>query len=150
VSLRELYSPVVLAHYKEPHNFGELKDADIDSKGTHKSCGDDVEIFLRLDGETVREVRFVGRGCAVSQSSASMMTDRLRGKTLAEVLEMVREFKKMLSGEKEFPGTEDFKELATFRSVRRFPVRTMCASLAWVTMENGVREYNARKNGTDV
>jgi nitrogen fixation NifU-like protein len=149
VSLHELYSPVVLAHYRKPHNFGELEHADIDSKGTHKSCGDDVEVFMKLDGEVVQEVKFVGRGCALSQSSASMMTDRLRGKTLSEALELVREFNKMLNGEKEFPDSEDFRELAAFKGVHKYPVRSMCATLAWVTMENGVIEYKAQKNGAD-
>jgi nitrogen fixation NifU-like protein len=150
VSLHELYSPMVLAHYRDPHNFGELEDADIDSKRTHKSCGDDVEIFMKLDGEVVKEVTFVGRGCALSQSSASIMTDRLRGKTLSEALQLVREFSQMLNGEKEFPDTEECRDLAAFRGVRKFPVRAMCASLAWVTMENGVMEYKASRNGTDV
>jgi nitrogen fixation NifU-like protein len=148
VSLHELYSPLILAHYKQPHNFGELKDADIDSKGTHKSCGDDVEIFLKLDEDIVSEVKFVGRGCAISQSSASMMTEMMIGKSLDEALRLVREFNMMLAGEKEFPETEEFKELAAFKGIRKFPVRTMCASLAWVTMENGVMDYRARKNGT--
>ncbi|MGA9365455.1 MAG: SUF system NifU family Fe-S cluster assembly protein [Bacteroidota bacterium] len=149
MSLRELYSPVVLAHYKNPHNFGEIEDAVIDSKGTHKSCGDDVEIFIRLDGEVVKEIKFVGRGCALSQSSASIMTDLLRRKTLSEALELVRDFNKMLTGEEEFPDTEEFRELAAFKGVRKFPVRSMCASLAWITMENGVVEYRARRNGLD-
>jgi nitrogen fixation NifU-like protein len=149
VSLHELYSPVVLAHYKNPHNFGEIEDAEIDSKGTHKSCGDDVEIFIRLDGEVVKEIKFVGRGCALSQSSASIMTDQICGKTLSEALERVREFNKMLDGEKEFPDAGEFRELAAFKGVRKFPVRAMCASLAWVTMENGVKKYRAQKNGVD-
>jgi nitrogen fixation NifU-like protein len=148
VSLHELYSPVVLAHYKQPHNFGELKDADIDSKGTHKSCGDDVEIFLRLDGDTVTEVKFVGRGCAISQSSASMMTEMMRGKSLEDALELIRDFNMMLAGEKEFPDNEEFRELSAFKGIGKFPVRSMCASLAWVTMESGVMDYKARKNGT--
>jgi len=138
-----------LAHYKKPHNFGEIKDAEIVSKGTHKSCGDDVEIFIKLDGEVVKEIKFVGRGCALSQSSASIMTDQLCGKTLSEALEMVRDFNRMLNGEKEFPDTEEFRELAAFKGVRKFPVRAMCASLAWITMENGVVEYRARRNGLD-
>lgn len=149
MSLHELYSPIVLAHFRNPHNFGELEGADIDSKGNHKSCGDDVEIFMKLDGEVVKEVKFIGRGCALSQSSASIMTDKLCGKTLSEALELVKEFNKMLNGEKEFPDSEDFRELAAFKGVRKFPVRAMCASLAWVTMENGVMEYKARKNGVD-
>ena len=148
MSLHELYSPAVLAHCKQPHNFGELRDADIDSKGTHKSCGDDVEIFLRLDGDIVSEVKFVGRGCAISQSSASMMTEMMMGKSLDEALKLIREFNMMLAGEKEFPEAEEFKELAAFKGIRKFPVRAMCASLAWVTMENGVMDYRARKNGT--
>jgi nitrogen fixation NifU-like protein len=149
VSLHELYSPIVLAHYKNPHNFGELEEADIDSKGTHKSCGDDVEIFVKLDGEVVKEAKFVGRGCALSQSSASIMTERLCGKTLTEALELVGEFNKMLNGEKEFPDTDEFRELAAFKGVRKFPVRAMCANLAWVTMENGIKKYRAQKNGVD-
>jgi len=149
VSLHELYSPTILAHYRNPHNVGELECADIDSRGNHKSCGDDVEIFMKLDGEVVKEVKFVGRGCALSQASASIMTDQLRGKTLSEALELVREFNKMLNGEKEFTDSEDLRELAAFKGVRKFPMRAMCASLAWVTMENGVRDYKARKNGVD-
>jgi nitrogen fixation NifU-like protein len=149
VSLHELYSPVVLAHYKNPHNYGKIEDAEIDSKGTHKSCGDDVEIFIKLDGEVVKEVKFVGRGCALSQSSASIMTDRLCGKTLNEALGLVRDFRKMLDGEKEFPDNEEFRELAAFKGVRKFPIRSMCASLAWITMENGVEEYRVHRNGVD-
>ena len=148
MSLHELYPPIVLEHNKDPHNVGEIEGADITSKGTHKSCGDDVQIYLKLEGEIVREVRFVGRGCAISQSSASMMTDRMRGKTLNEALEFVNEFKRMIAGEKEFPDTEEFKELSALKGVRKFPVRAMCASLAWITMESGVLDYKARKNGS--
>jgi nitrogen fixation NifU-like protein len=149
VSLHELYSPVVLAHYKKPHNVGEIEDAEIDSKGAHKSCGDDVEIFIKLDGEVVKEIRFVGRGCALSQSSASIMTGQLCGKTLNEALKLAADFNKMLNDEKEFPDSEEFRELAAFKGVRKFPQRAMCASLAWITMENGVAEYRARMNGLD-
>ena len=150
MSLRELYTGAILRHNRTPHNFGEIADADITAKGYNKACGDDMRIFVRLEDEVVKEVTFLGRGCAVSQSSASMMTDRMKGKSLSDALEFVEEFKKMIHGEKEFSDTEDFKELSSLRGVLQYPVRAKCASLAWDTLELGVAEYRGRKNGQEL
>ncbi len=148
MSLYELYSGIILEHYKKPHNVGEIEGADISSKGYNESCGDDIRVFLKLEGEIVKKVAFVGKGCAISQSSASMMTDRMEGMTLSEALDFIEEFSKMITGEKEFPDTEDFEELAGLKGVIKFPIRVKCASLAWNTLKNGIMNYKARKNGS--
>ena len=148
MSLLELYTEVILQHNKNPHNVGEIFDADIDVKGYNKSCGDDIRMYVSLEGEVVREIKFVGRGCAISQSSASMMTDRMKGKTLADAMKFLEEFKQVIHAEKEFPDTEDFRELTALKGVWKFPNRAKCASLAWDTLEHGVMDYKANRNGS--
>ena len=145
--LSSLYSEVVLGHYKEPHNFGELEGADIKAKGFNRSCGDDVQIFVKLNEGVIKDVRFVGRGCAISQSSASVMTDRMVGKLLEEAKEFVEEFRKLITGEKEFPDSAEFEELVSFKGVKKYPIRVRCASLAWDTLKEGIASYEAQRNG---
>jgi len=144
--LSDLYSEIILEHYKQPHNFGELKGAEIEAKGYNRSCGDDLRIFAKLNDGVIEDVRFMGKGCAISQSSASMMTDGMIGKSLEEVKQFVEEFRKMVRGEKDFPESEGFEELATLKGVKKYPTRVKCASLAWDTLKQGVSNFEARKN----
>lgn len=146
-SLSSLYSEVVLGHYKKPHNFGELEGADIKAKGFNRSCGDDLHIFVKLNEGVIEDVRFVGKGCAISQSSASMMTDRMVGKSLNEAKEFVEEFRKIITGDKAFPESAEFEELVTFKGVKKYPTRARCASLAWDTLKEGIANYEAQRNG---
>jgi len=158
VSLHDLYTEIILEHYKEPHNVGEIDDADISSAGYNPSCGDDIRLFVKLkDGGAkgatmIDDIRFVGKGCAISQASASMMTDRMKGKTLQEAMELVEEFKKMITGEMVAMApspleNEEFEELSALKGVIKFPIRVKCATLAWNTLKGGLIEYEAKKNG---
>ncbi len=146
--LSELYSKTILEHHKRPHNFGELKGADIEAKGFNRSCGDDLRIFVKLNGDVIVDVRFVGDGCAISLSSASMMTDRLVGKSIEQAKEFVKEFREMVTGQREFPDSEDFKELSTLKGVKRSSTRIKCATLAWDTLEEGITDFEVRKDGS--
>ncbi len=133
--LRELYQEVILDHNRRPHNFRELPDATRQAEGYNPLCGDRLTVYLRLDGEVVREATFIGSGCAISKASASLMTDSVKGKTVAETQALFDAFHRMLtsSGADEPPA--DLGKLTVFAGVREFPARVKCASLAWHTLK---------------
>jgi len=132
----ELYQEVILDHNKRPRNFGELPEADCHAHGNNPLCGDQLTVYLKLDGNTVTEVRFKGAGCAISTASASIMTETLKGKTTDEIEKLFRKFRAMVTG-KTAPSAEataDLGKLAVFEGVSGYPVRVKCATLAWHTM----------------
>jgi nitrogen fixation NifU-like protein len=134
--LRELYLEVILDHNRQPHNFHEMADADTHAYGKNPLCGDQLTVFVKLEGDRVADVSFIGSGCAISKASASMMTDSVKGKTLAEAEETFRAFHEMVTGAPDtFPDTELLGKLAVFQGVREFPARVKCASLAWHTLQ---------------
>ena len=133
--LRELYQEVILDHNRRPHNFRELADANRKAEGYNPLCGDRLTVYLRLDGDVVREATFVGSGCAISKASASLMTDSVKGKTVAETNALFDAFHRMVtSGGAEQPPAAIGK-LAVLAGVRAYPARVKCASLAWHTMK---------------
>lgn len=145
MSVNNLYSEIILEHYKEPHNVGELDCPEVHAKGFNESCGDDIRVFAKVKDGIVEEVKFVGRGCAISQSSASMMTDMMNGKTIEEVKQFVKQFTKSITGEEEFPPSDDWFELSALKGVVKFPIRVKCASLAWHTLLQGIKEFEKNK-----
>jgi nitrogen fixation NifU-like protein len=145
LSVNNLYSEIILEHYKEPHNVGELDCPEVHAKGFNESCGDDIRVFAKVKDGIVEEVKFVGKGCAISQSSASMMTDMMNGKTLDEVKRFVQQFTKSITGEEEFPLSDDWFELSALKGVVKFPIRVKCASLAWHTLLQGFKDYEKKE-----
>ena len=133
--MRELYTQVIMDHYKHPRNRGALQNADLEEHLLNPLCGDEVTVYATFDGDRVTGVSFDGRGCSISQASASMMTERLAGKTREEARAEVARFKAMMVGEEEFPETED---LAALRGVIQYPSRIKCATLAWIAFERGL------------
>ena len=133
--LRELYREVLLDHYRRPRNFGPLPSADREAAGYNPLCGDQVKVYLELDGERLREVGFEGSGCAISTASASLMTEAVRGKTVAEVEDLFRGFHELVTREAGNGGRDEgLGKLAVFAGVREFPVRVKCATLPWHTL----------------
>jgi len=132
--LEELYREVILDHYKSPRNKGPLAGADASVHLHNPLCGDEITLALAVEGDTIREARFTGQGCSISQASASMMTEALRGKTLAEAREMLQRFTRMVRGELA-PEEADLGELEALAGVSRFPVRVKCALLAWEALD---------------
>jgi nitrogen fixation NifU-like protein len=126
--MRELYTQVIMDHYQHPRNRGELKDADLKGHLFNPLCGDEVTVYATFDGDRVADVKFEGRGCSISQASASMMTERLMSKSREEAEKEIQSFKAMMVGEEEFPETED---LAALKGVIQYPSRVKCAILAW-------------------
>ncbi|MBI4880863.1 MAG: SUF system NifU family Fe-S cluster assembly protein [Planctomycetes bacterium] len=132
--LRDLYQEVILDHGKHPRNFRKAPAANRTAHGYNPLCGDQVEIFLELDeGGVVKDICFQGSGCAISTASTSMMTQALKGKTLAQARALFEEFHALITGTGE-PDPEKLGKLAVFSGVREFPNRAKCATLAWHTM----------------
>jgi nitrogen fixation NifU-like protein len=133
--LSELYQQVILDHNKKPRNFLKLEDANRVAEGFNPLCGDQLTVYLRLDEGVVREVSFVGSGCAISKASASMMTQALKGKTREEAQALFEEFHGMVTGEfDEEAEPNSLGRLKIFSGVRDYPARVKCASLSWHTM----------------
>ncbi len=133
--LRDLYQDVILEHSKTPRNFRELPAANHKAEGFNPLCGDRFTVYVTLDGDTIRDVSFQGSGCAISKSSASMMTQSVKGKTLAEAEKIFGRFHEMVTGHAPAAGTEsELGKLTVFSGVSEFPVRVKCATLAWHTL----------------
>ena len=142
--LSELYQQVILDHNKKPRNFREIEGATNTAEGHNTTCGDQLTVYLTVDGDRVEDVSFVGVGCAISKASASMMTQIVKGKTAAEAGTLFHEFHRMVLGElDEENEPNSLGRLKIFAGVRDFPARVKCASLSWHTM-------NAALNGGGV
>lgn len=150
MSVEDLYSEIVLEHYKDPHNVGIIENPEIFSKGFNESCGDDIKIFAKVNGDVIEDIKFVGKGCAISQSSASMMTDLIKGKSIEEVKSFIEEFKKKITGSEDFPeNSEEWFELSALKGVIKFPIRVKCASLAWHTLEQGIFDFETKQKNKE-
>ncbi len=137
--LEELYQEVILDHSRRPRNFGELPDASVRVHGDNPTCGDEIDLGLNFNADgSVAGIKFNGRGCAISQASASMMTMKVKGKSRAEALELLRAFHDLVAGKDD--GTSlILGDLRLLGGVRKFPQRVKCAMLAWRALEEGLR-----------
>ncbi len=135
--LDELYREIILKHYQSPKNFGVLPQATKVAGGMNPSCGDQVEVMVRLEGDTIADIRFQGQGCAISTASASMMTELVKGKKVAEALELSKKFQAMVvEGAPPDPALGD---LLALQGVAKLPARVKCATLAWHALEEALR-----------
>lgn len=138
--LSDLYQEVILDHSKRPRNFGELARANRRAEGYNPLCGDRETVYVRLENDVLEDVGFRGSGCAISTASASMMTEKLKGKTRAEAEALFERFHSLITGrDGEKSGTSasqaELGKLAVFSGVREFPVRVKCATLPWHTLK---------------
>ena len=135
--MQGLYREILLDHSGHPRNRGALENADIEEHILNPLCGDEVTVYAVFDGDLVAEVKFVGRGCSISQASASMMTERLVGKSREEARVEIKGFKAMMIGDEDFP---EYDDLAALKGVIQYPSRIRCATLAWTAFEKGLAE----------
>jgi len=141
-ALRELYQEVILDHSRHPRHYGVLVDASHKAEGYNPLCGDKVTVYLRLgeDGR-VADIKFEGKGCAISQASASMMTDMLKGRTQTDAEKLMEGFLHLVKGEDAQGLSEDDREtLDVMSGISEFPMRVKCATLAWHTYKNALEE----------
>jgi len=139
--LEDLYREIILDHYRSPRNRGELPTPPaVVAQGHNPLCGDEITVYLQVDGDTVSDVKVGGQGCSISQSSASMMSQAIKGHSLDEVRALVKRFKGMMSiedadGDGDEPAAEvSLGDLEALQGVVKFPVRIKCATLAWNTL----------------
>ena len=133
--LRELYQSVILDHNKRPRNHREPAGTNRHADGHNPLCGDKVTVYVELEGDVVRDVGFLGSGCAISTASASLMTEAVKGRPVAEVKQLFVGFHRLVTSDPRKPAEADeLGKLAVFAGVREFPMRVKCATLAWHTL----------------
>ncbi len=160
--LEDLYREIIIDHYRNPRNKGELETPPAHkTEGMNPLCGDEIAVYLLVDGTgdsaTVNDIKIGGQGCSISQSSASMMSAIVKGKTVAQARELIGAFKSLMNihdSSDDADGADDHDhdepvsevklgDIEALRGVVKFPVRIKCATLAWFTMEQGLREIEA-------
>ncbi len=132
--MEQLYQEIILDHYKHPRNKSEIPKQDMQADEENPMCGDRIMLAVDVEGDVIRRIRFDGKGCAISQASASIMTEQLQGKTIAEASALIDEFVAMMRGEKSVTQSEN-EEWLSLSGVRKFPLRVKCATLSWRGMQ---------------
>ncbi|HNY90020.1 MAG TPA: SUF system NifU family Fe-S cluster assembly protein [bacterium] len=147
MALDELYQEVLLDHYKQPRNKGVLAEPDIRLELKNPFCGDEILLTLKMAEGRVAEAAFEGHGCVISQASASVMTEKIKGLRVEEVAAIADQFTHLVrEGKYERPEGEEFDEIEAFAGVCEFPTRVKCAMLAWRTLLQGLKEHEGREH----
>lgn len=136
--LQDLYQQIILDHNKNPRNFRELEDPSARVEGYNPLCGDHYTVFLKMDGDVIREVTFTGSGCAISKASASVMSTTMKGKSREEAEELFTLFHRLVTGDSSGLDAAELGRLAAFSGVSEFPARVKCASLPWHTLHGAL------------
>lgn len=137
MSLNELYQEIILDHGKSPRNFGELDHPTHQAEGFNPLCGDQIRLQLEIKDDKIADLKFSGRGCAISTASASMMTQLVKGKPVEEAVALVDKFRRAMTEE---GSTDDIGELGCLSGVKEFPNRVKCATLAWHALKSAVTD----------
>jgi len=140
MALDDLYQEIILEHYKHPHNKGHIDHPDMELEGKNPFCGDEVRLFIKLKDGIVDEVAFDGSGCAISQASASVMTEMIKGKKIEEAKKLIDSFASMVKGEECPLDLDELDDMAAFQGISEFPTRVKCALLAWKTLQQGIEK----------
>lgn len=138
MDIEEMYQEVILEHYKRPKNHGNVENPDIDIDGYNPLCGDEIKITAVIENGNIKKIGFTGSGCAISQASASMMTNKMKGKSFQEFKDYFEEFSGMLKGNGKKLDTKKFGNLLALEGVASFPARVKCAMLSWQALKEGV------------
>lgn len=141
--LNDLYQQVILDHNKNPRNFGILDGFTHHAEGHNPLCGDQIDVTLHIENNIITDIKFKGLGCAISKASASIMTTLVKGKKIDDAMEIFNTFLHIVTTDiDEQLNEEDLGKLAVFTGVREFPARVKCASLAWHTLDNALKNIN--------
>ncbi len=140
--LRELYQATILDHSRQPKNFRKLDRATHQADGYNPLCGDKLRVYLEIEDDTVKDISFEGVGCAISTASASLMTEALKGKSVAQAQALFHRLHETVTGQKRNATNDgeavEIGKLAVFEGVRQYPIRVKCATLAWHTLQNAL------------
>jgi len=142
MQLDDLYRRVIMDHYKNPRNRGTFEDGAVTVDLNNPTCGDKIQLQMQVEDGKVKAAKFVGEGCSISLSSASMMTDAVKGKTLEEALALAENFSGLMKGEAvEF----EYEDIEALSGVNKFPARIKCATLAWNALRKGIEQANEKQ-----
>ena len=148
--MRELYQEMILEHHRHPRNFGKLAGANRHAEGFNPLCGDRVTIYALVEGDVIRDLSFEGSGCAICMACCSLMTDELKGRSIAEAEALFGRFHDLVTGETTAgDGAGDMGKLAVFEGVREFPVRVKCATLPWHTLRAALKDITDTRITTE-
>lgn len=138
--MRELYQEMILDHHRHPRNFGKLPGANREAEGFNPLCGDRVTVYALIDGDRIQDLSFEGSGCAICMASCSLMTEAVKGQTVAEAEALFGRFHDLVTNDAATVDEEALGKLAVFDGVREFPVRVKCATLPWHALRAAVRQ----------
>ncbi len=145
VQLDDLYREIILDHFRKPRNRGELAAPDATAEGLNPTCGDDVRLQVKLGADgRIDDIAFAGRGCSISQASASMLTEDVKGKTIAEARDLIRGFRAMMTEGAPAPHDET-GDIEALQGVAQFPARVKCAMLSWNVLQQALDEGETRR-----
>jgi nitrogen fixation NifU-like protein len=139
MSLDELYKEVILDHYRTPRNRGRLDPHDVKLERNNPLCGDELELYLKFDGDDLQGIAFEGKGCSISMASASMMTEKVKGLNVKQARAVAESIKRMMAGEEQ-GDVNELGDLVSLKGVVKYPVRIKCALLGWNTLLEGLDE----------
>ena len=145
--VHDLYQEIILDHSKRPRNCHAMADATGQAAGYNPLCGDNLKLYIKLEGNIVKDASFVGSGCAISTASASLMTETLKGKSREEALQLLEKFHELLTTDTAV--TQELGKLVVFCGVRNYPARVKCATLAWHTLKTALTENAAEPVSTE-
>jgi len=143
MDIKDLYQEVIVDHNRSPRNFGPMEDADRKLEGFNPLCGDRLTLYLKMDGDRIGDIRFDGHGCAISVASASLMTEAMKGKTVAEAEALFETFHDLLTTDQQEPDLDKLGKLAALAGVRDYPTRVKCATLCWHTLHSALEGEDA-------
>ena len=143
MEINDLYRDVILDHNRQPRNFGDLEPADASVEGFNPMCGDHLTLRLRLNEDTISDIRFKGEGCAISTASASLMTEAVKGRTRDEALKLFERVHQLLTDDAA-PPADELGKLAALSGVREYPARVKCASLCWHTLASALKSTDLK------
>ena len=144
---QELYQEIVMDHNRRPRNFGSMTDSTATSEGFNPLCGDQITLFLKVTEEIVEDISFEGVGCAISKSSASMMTEGVKGKSVEEALTVFEAFREMITAKSD--GSKDSEilgDLEILKGVAQYPTRIKCATLSWHTLQAALQGTESERD----
>lgn len=147
--LRDLYQELILDHSRHPSNFRAMPDATRSVEGDNPLCGDHLRLYVQLQGERIADISFEGSGCAISVASASLLTARIKGTTVAEAEALFRRVHRLLTTEEEAADEAELGELAALAGVRQFPMRVKCATLSWHALRAALRDEATEQVSTE-
>lgn len=149
MDLRELYKDVIVDHNRSPRNFRKIPDADRTQEGFNPLCGDKLTVYLKLEGERINDLSFEGSGCAISVASASLMSQQLKGKTVAEAERLFDRMHALLTRDEPDTDLESLGKLVALSGVREYPSRVKCASLCWHTLKSALEHPENQPTTTE-